>query len=28
LKKLEMEICTKPELLGVGNHLLFIAKKK
>ncbi len=28
LKKIEMEICTKPELLGVGNHLLFIAKKK
>lgn len=28
LKKLEMEICTKPELLGAGNHLLFIAKKK
>lgn len=27
LKKLEMEICTKPELLGVGNYLLFIAKK-
>ena len=27
LKKLEMEICTKPELLGIGNHLLFIAKK-
>ena len=28
LKKLEMEICKKPELLGIGNHLLFIAKKK
>ncbi len=28
LKKLEMEICTKPELLGVGNHLLFVARKK
>lgn len=28
LKELEMEICTKPELLGIGNHLLFIAKKK
>jgi len=28
LKKLEMELCTKPELLGIGNHLLFIAKKK
>jgi ubiquinone/menaquinone biosynthesis C-methylase UbiE len=28
LKKLEMEICTKLELLGIGNHLLFIARKK
>ncbi len=28
LKKLEMKICTKPELLGIGNHLLFIVKKK
>ena len=28
LKKLEMELCTKPELLGIGNHLLFIARKK
>ncbi|MBN2053170.1 class I SAM-dependent methyltransferase [Candidatus Woesearchaeota archaeon] len=28
LKKLEMELCKKPELLGIGNHLLFIAKKK
>ncbi|MBI2518993.1 MAG: class I SAM-dependent methyltransferase [Bdellovibrio sp.] len=28
LKKLELEICTKPELLGLGNHLLFIARKK
>jgi len=28
LKKLEMELCTRPELLGVGNHLLFIAKKE
>ena len=27
LKKLEMELCVKPELLGVGNHLLFVAKK-
>jgi len=28
LKKLEMDICTKPELLGIGNHLLFVAKKR
>jgi hypothetical protein len=28
LKKLEMDICTIPELLGTGNHLLFIARKK
>lgn len=28
LKKLELEICTKPELLGIGNHLLFIARKR
>jgi len=28
LKKLEIELCTKPELLGIGLHLLFIAKKK
>jgi ubiquinone/menaquinone biosynthesis C-methylase UbiE len=28
LKKLEMEMCTKPELLGMGHHLLFIARKK
>lgn len=28
LKKLEMKLCTKPELLGTGLHLLFIAKKK
>ncbi|NCO27673.1 MAG: hypothetical protein AUJ99_05950 [Caldisericum sp. CG2_30_36_11] len=28
LKKLGIKICTKPELLGIGNHLLFIAKKK
>jgi len=27
LKKLEMEICTKSELLGIGNHLLFVARK-
>ena len=28
LKALEMEICTRPELLGMGHHLLFIARKK
>lgn len=28
LKKLELEHCTKPELLGMGHHLLFIARKK
>jgi len=28
LKKLELELCTKPELLGIGAHLLFIARKK
>lgn len=28
LKTLEMEICTKPELLGTGLHLLFVAQKE
>ncbi len=28
LKKLELDLCTCPELLGVGDHLLFVAKKK
>lgn len=28
LKKLELEYCIKPELLGMGHHLLFIARKK
>jgi len=28
LKKLELELCIKPELLGLGNHLLFVARKK
>ncbi|MGM5482662.1 MAG: class I SAM-dependent methyltransferase [Nanobdellota archaeon] len=28
LKKLEMELCRRPELLGIGNHLLFVAKKR
>ena len=27
LKALEMQLCTKPELLGVGLHLLFVARK-
>ena len=27
LKELEMTVCTVPELLGMGHHLLFIAKK-
>jgi hypothetical protein len=27
LKELELEICTRPELLGIGLHLLFIARK-
>jgi ubiquinone/menaquinone biosynthesis C-methylase UbiE len=27
LKALEIKICTQPELLGVGLHLLFIARK-
>lgn len=28
LKKLEMKLCTIPELLGIGDHLLFVARKK
>jgi len=28
LKKLELKLCTAPELLGMGHSLLFIAKKK
>lgn len=28
LRNLELEICTRPELLGTGNHLLFIARKR
>ena len=28
LKELEIELCTRPELLGVGLHLLFVAKKR
>jgi len=27
LKALELEICTKPELLGMGAELLFVARK-
>jgi ubiquinone/menaquinone biosynthesis C-methylase UbiE len=27
LKELELEICSRPELLGVGLHLLFVARK-
>jgi SAM-dependent methyltransferase len=27
LKELELEVCTKPELLGMGLHLLFVARK-
>ena len=28
LKALELEVCRTPELLGMGLHLLFVAKKK
>ena len=28
LKSLELSLCTQPELLGVGNHLLFVCRKK
>lgn len=28
LKALELELCTRPELLGVGHHLLFVARKE
>jgi SAM-dependent methyltransferase len=28
LKELELELCTRPELLGVGLHLLFVARKE
>jgi hypothetical protein len=28
LKELELELCTRPELLGVGHHLLFVARKE
>jgi SAM-dependent methyltransferase len=27
LKALELEMCTRPELLGMGLHLLFVARK-
>jgi SAM-dependent methyltransferase len=28
LMELELELCTRPELLGVGHHLLFVARKE
>lgn len=28
LKKLELKLCTHPELLGMGLHLLFVARKE
>ena len=28
LKELELEMCTRPELLGMGLHLLFVARKR
>jgi len=28
LKALELEMCTRPELLGMGLHLLFVARKE
>ena len=28
LKELELDLCTRPELLGVGHHLLFVARKE
>jgi ubiquinone/menaquinone biosynthesis C-methylase UbiE len=28
LKRLELEVCTRPELLGMGLHLLFVARKR
>ena len=28
LKRLELKLCTRPELLGMGHHLLFVAKKR
>ena len=28
LKRLELEFCTRPELLGMGLHLLFVARKR
>ena len=27
LKRLELEMCTRPELLGMGLHLLFVVRK-
>ena len=28
LKALELDLCTRPELLGMGLHLLFVATKE
>jgi ubiquinone/menaquinone biosynthesis C-methylase UbiE len=28
LKEIELEVCTTPELLGIGLHLLFVAQKR
>ncbi len=28
LKALELEVCTTLELLGMGHHLLFVARKR
>jgi len=28
LRALELEMCTRPELLGIGLHLLFVARKR
>ena len=28
LKALELKMCTSPELLGMGLHLLFVARKR
>jgi len=27
LKRLELDLCTRPELLGMGLHLLFLVRK-
>ena len=28
LKAIELQLCTQPELLGIGLHLLFMAQKR